>query len=53
MPQNYSNFQTQRNRVIGQGLERAATWAVMFGADIVKAIVNAIGYLLRVLIGKY
>lgn len=53
MPQNYSNFQTQRNRVVGQSLERIATWAIMFGSDIIKAIVNAIGFMIRVLIGKY
>ncbi len=52
MPQNYTEFQLQRNRVTGQVLERVATRAVMIGADIFKLLLDALKMIISGITGK-
>lgn len=53
MPQTYSNFQVQRNKVVGQSLERIATWLVMLAADLVKIIVDVLSFVIKMIMGKH
>ena len=52
MPQNYSDFQLQRNKVTGQVLERVATRTLLIGVDIFKFILEFVKTLVGGLIGK-
>jgi hypothetical protein len=52
MPQNYSEYQLQRNRITGQVLERVATRAIMIGADILKFLFDFLRTLFSGLTGR-
>lgn len=52
MPQNYTEFQLQRNRVTGQVLERVATRAVLIGVDIFKFLLDFLKTLISGFTGK-
>ena len=52
MPQTYSEFQLQRNKVSGQMLERVATRALLIGVDIFKFLLDFLKTLIGGLIGK-
>ena len=53
MPQNYSNFQVQRNKVVGQSLERVVTVLVRVAADLIKIIVDVITFMIQMIMGKH
>jgi hypothetical protein len=52
MPQNYSEFQLQRNRVAGEVAKNIATRAILIGVDIFKMILEAARAIIGGLIGK-
>lgn len=52
MPQTYSEFQLQRNKVAGQAFERIATRSLMIGMDIFKLILDFIKSMVNSVLGK-
>jgi len=52
MPQSYSEFQLQRNRITGQMLGQIATRVVLIGVDIFKFLLGFIATLIKSLTGK-
>lgn len=52
MPQNYTEYQLQRNRITGQVLERVATRAIMIGADILKFLLGFLKTLISGMTGR-
>ena len=52
MPQTYSEFQLQRNRVTGQAVQNILTRAAMIGGDIFKMLLAGITAIIRGLTGK-
>ena len=49
---NYNQYQTQGNKAFSKGAEKAATKAVLIGADIFRAILNFLGEMLKSFLGK-
>ena len=52
MPQNYSEYQLQRNRITGQVLERVATRVIMISADIFKFLFDFLKTLIGGMTGR-
>lgn len=49
---NYSQFQTNTNRMVAQGAEKVATRGVMIGISAVKAFFNFLKEMLFTFLGK-
>ena len=49
---NYSEFQDQKNKIYAKAAEKAATKAVMIGADIFKAVLGFLKDMLFSFLGK-
>lgn len=49
---NYGELQNQGNKIFAKSAERAATKAVLIGADIFKALLNFLKQMLFAFLGK-
>jgi len=48
----YNEFKTEGNKAFSQGAEKAASKAIMLGADIIKAFFKFLAEMLRSFLGK-